>query len=367
MKRYLVTVTDNIAPTSMPYNEFLLYRRTHVPEEKQIAILLFKDTCSENVSVPEDLELYCVGTNIRRLRTIVKSIVDRAEKHSASYLFHIHEAKSVLLFNLATRGRYHDRIVYTLHSTYIHYAFYNRLLARLASGQCRAVVCVSRTSYKYYPADLKRILGKRVRCIQNGVDTERINGAIAHGKKEGNKVLTLIYVARLVELKKHKVLFEALRSCPDVQLDLVGVGPLKQELVQDAKARGVYDRVRFIGQLPRDREYALLCQADIYVSSSSFEGLPISVLEAMSCGVVCAVSDIEQHREIQEKCPSLITVKNTAEDWVKAIEKIAAMSADDRAKIGSQNKTDVDRCFSLARMHAQYDQVYDEVARGTTK
>ena len=119
-----------------------------------------------------------------------------------------------------------------------------------------------------------------------------------------------------------------------------------------------------MGSLPRDEVYIQIKNHDVYVSSSSYEGLPISVLEAMSCGVVCAVSDIEQHREIQEKCPSLITVNNTPEDWVKAIRSIAAMKSEERVQIAAQNKRDVDRYFSLERMHEQYDRVYEKLIEG---
>ena len=286
-------------------------------------------------------------------------------------VFHIHEAKSVLFFTLAMGLQYRNRIVYTLHSTFTNYPLHNKLFSVLASMLSGRVVCVSETSYRHYPVLLKKLLKNRVLPIQNGVDCERIDAARGRQQpgdhRDGPGALRLIYVARLVAIKRHDILLKALKALPDATLTLVGQGGLHDSLREAAKAYGVSDRVSFAGMLPRDEVFARILEHDVYVSSSLYEGLPISVLEAMSCGVVCAVSDIEQHREIQKKCPSLITVNNTPEDWAQALQSIAAMSKEERSRIAAQNKRDVDRCFSLERMHHQYDQLYAEMANCTQR
>lgn len=357
MKRYLVTITDNIAPTSMPYNEFVLYRKNHVTDEKQIVILLFKTKVNENESVPEDLELHCIGNDYRKLRRVVEDVFKRAIIEGAKVVFHIHEAKSVLLFNAATGFKYKDQIVYTLHSTYKNYPFHNKVFAQFASRQCGQVVCVSKTSYKYYPDRLK----KRACCIQNGVDTERIDEVISGMEKRRNSVFTLIYVARFVELKRHKMLFDAMRSLPDVTLKLVGAGPLEQQLKEYAKEIGIEERVQFNGAMPRYRVYEALYEADAYVSTSSYEGLPIGVLEAMRCGLPCVLSDIEQHREIAEECDSLILCGD--EKWSTGLEKLIRYSQPELSGIGIQNAEDVRKYFSLRTMHGKYESLYAKVER----
>lgn len=353
MKRYLVTVTDNIAPTSMPYNEFVLYRREHEPEEKQTIILLFKTKTNENV--PADVELHCVGKDRAKLKKIVENVVERATKDQATVLFHIHEAKSVLLFNIATKWKYKRQIVYTLHSTYKNYPFHNKLFTQLASRQCGQVVCVSNTSFRYYPEKLKQKLGDRVGYIQNGVDTERID-SVSGGRKK-NDVFTFVYVARLIELKRHKMLFEALRDVPCVKLKLIGYGPLEEELRKEAEGLNV----EFLGAQPRDKVYEELKKADAYVSSSSYEGLPIGVLEAMCCGLPCILSDIEQHREIAEKCKGLILCAD--DRWKAELNKLIKIDQEALMNIGIQNASDAEKYFSLAAMHRKYDEIYSKVER----
>lgn len=365
----IVTISDNVSPVNMPYNEFALYRQRRFPNERQFFIVLFENYVSPDVTFLDGLVIYRCGTSILKLRKALQEILHLYRQEKRSIVFHFNEGKSVVFFNIATLGKYRKQIVYTIHSTFSRYAFHNKFFAALASLQSRKIICVSQTSYRYYPFLLKKLLGNRVIAIQNGVDHERIDHALAGFSTDmpnSFSGLRLVYIARLIPLKRHDVLLQALKELPDIELTLIGAGKQKESLQALAKEYGVSGRVRFTGIVSRDEVYAQIKAHDVYVSSSSYEGLPISVLEAMSCGVVCAVSDIEQHREIQEKCPSLITVNNTPEDWVKAIRSIAAMKSEERAQIAAQNKQDVDRYFSLERMHEQYDRVYEEIAGGST-
>lgn len=352
-RRCLVTITDNIGPTSMPYNEFLLYRRKHFIDEKQILILLFKKKLSPGIEIPEDVSSYITGKSISLLRKTINQIL----REYSEVVFHIHEGKSVILFSLATFGSCHKNTIYTLHSTYRNYPFHNKLFSAIASILSKDVVCVSKTSLMYYPKWLKWLRGSHVGYIQNGVDTERIDSVDA-SIIEKNRPFTLIYVARLVGLKRHHILFEALKELPDVKLQLVGTGSLKEELKRKARDFGIEDRVEFYGLKPREQVYRMLKEADLYVSTSSYEGLPIGVLEALGCGTPCLVSDIEQHAEIAEKCPSLQLCSDDVGQWVQKIYCQKKLSKSDIAIIKHQNRISVKKYFSLATMHQHYNELY---------
>ena len=43
--RVLITILDNTTETSMPFNEFVLYRANHYPNEKQVLIIYYVNTC----------------------------------------------------------------------------------------------------------------------------------------------------------------------------------------------------------------------------------------------------------------------------------------------------------------------------------
>lgn len=352
-KRCLVTITDNIGPTSMPYNEFLLYRLKHYPKEKQIIILLFKSSLAEGVIIPENVDCYIVGKSLKKLRAVIAKI--RGDYNDICY--HIHEGKSVLFFSLSTMLKYRNRTVYTLHSTYRNYPFHNKLFSFCASLLAKNVVCVSKTSFKYYPNILKRIKGHHATYIQNGVDTERIENVKAD-VISGNRPFTMIYVARLVALKRHYILLDALKKLSNVRLLLIGIGPLESELKTIVKDSGLENQVSFIGLKSREEVYRTLKESDLYASSSSYEGLPVGVLEAMACGTPCLVSDIEQHAEIAEKCPTLQLCPDDINQWIQRIQCQMKLSKSDIETTKMKNKQSVSKYFSLTSMHKHYNELY---------
>ena len=355
----IVTITDNISASSMPFNEFVLYRLKNSPEEKQIVILLFKDKVSVDVVIPPELEFYIVGDNSKELRQIASEIDRKGKVNNCKVVFHIHEAKSVLFFNVATHFRYSKQILYTLHSTYKNYPLHNKIFSRIASFQCAYVVCVSKTSLKHYPYDIRFLRKSKVKYIQNGVDIDRIS--IAKSEKHSSGFLNCVYVARMRPSKRHELLIEAIRSVDGINLIFVGTGVLEEQLKDKAKKFRVDNRIMFCGQLPRDQVYERIKSSDVFLSASTYEGLPIGVLEGMACGLPCILSNIEQHREIEECCSHIILTENDLDSWIVALADIKEKSKDELQTIGLLNKNDVESAFSLKRMHDEYNYLYEKI------
>ncbi len=134
----------------------------------------------------------------------------------------------------------------------------------------------------------------RIGVINNSVDTVHFRPAVTP-KYELRKQLGLPasgllvgMVARFVPFKDHagviKTLAKLRQADLDVRLAFVGSGPLRDELVQLAKVLRIEDRVHFLGEMGQVRP--LLQALDVFVSNSSHnEGMSLSVLEAMACGV----------------------------------------------------------------------------------
>jgi glycosyltransferase involved in cell wall biosynthesis len=106
--------------------------------------------------------------------------------------------------------------------------------------------------------------------------------------------LRLIYLGRIIEEQKRVSRLAQLaktlqtRGAP-VEFSIVGEGPQREQL--QAELRGC-DLVRFLDPVPYDRVPRLLQDYDVFVLLSDFEGLPLSLLEAMGAGVVPVVSDL---------------------------------------------------------------------------
>ena len=357
-KKYLITSTNTISPTSMAYYEFVLYRREHFPDEKHILLIPFdKENPWPEINEPD--AYYC-GLSLKKIRKTAKEIVARCKNEGADYAFHIHEGKSVILFNIATGFKYRKKTVYTVHSTYTKYKLHNKLFARIASRISRYVVCVSKTSFKYFPKRIKKRMKERAVCIPNGVDVNRIAGICSGYSPQAcaSDKLRLVYTARFIPSKRHELLIELVKAEKNIELLLLGDGPCMEAAMNLAKEYSVEDRVCFAGLVSRNDVYKKITESDVYVSPSYFEGLPISVLEAMACGKICLLSDIEQHAEIAENCRSLIIVENEPGSWQNAIERVLSMSPETRSEIGAENRKSAAQYYSLETMHKQYTKIY---------
>ncbi len=95
---------------------------------------------------------------------------------------------------------------------------------------------------------------------------------------------TFVFVGRLTHQKALPVMLEAIGAVDDARLELVGDGADRGELEAIVAERGLEDRVRFLGALPRDQVLAHLAGARAAVLSSAWENLPHAAVEALSVG-----------------------------------------------------------------------------------
>lgn len=102
----------------------------------------------------------------------------------------------------------------------------------------------------------------------------------------------MVMVARFAPPKDHALLLRALHRLKGLPwtLDLVGDGPLLEKVKALAGNLGLADRVRFLGAR-RDVD-RVLAEAQVFVLASRWEGLPLSVLEAMRAGLPVVATEV---------------------------------------------------------------------------
>ncbi len=231
------------------------------------------------------------------LRTLIRYV--RRERID---LIHTHLLASDVmgrLVGLATRRP----VVSTIHNSRAdleleprHRQWLERLTARL---WCRRLIVVSDLLRPEIAAWFGVPAG-RVVAIPNGVDTTRfrprpdLDGALVRRNLVGCDGPLLVSIARLVPQKAQADLIEALVqvvACrPDVHLALVGDGPLRPALEAQTAALGVADRLVITGQ--RGDVPEILAAADAFVLSSRWEGMPVSLLEAMAAGCPAIATNV---------------------------------------------------------------------------
>lgn len=185
---------------------------------------------------------------------------------------------------------------------------------------------------------------KNVTFINNGIKPLKIE------KKENisNKI-TIISVGRL-SIQKNPKLFNDVAlefiDNPDIQFIWCGDGELKSDLTSP--------NIKCTGWIERKKLENYLANADIYLSTSLWEGLPLSVLEAMSIGLPVVLSDCVGNRDLVEDNGFLYSRKNEAcnilKDLIKNNKKIIFY--------GDKSKKIFLRKFELKLMQKQYYFLY---------
>ncbi len=136
---------------------------------------------------------------------------------------------------------------------------------------------------------------KEIPCIYNGIDTDKFRPL-----PEAHEGVRLVCVGRFEPQKNQKLLLRAFaevhKQCPEAILELVGDGYLRSELEALVAELGLGDCVIMEG-VSADVA-GRLNRADVFVLSSDFEGLPVSVLEAMACGLPVVSTDAGGTRDI---------------------------------------------------------------------
>jgi glycosyltransferase involved in cell wall biosynthesis len=130
-----------------------------------------------------------------------------------------------------------------------------------------------------------------VHVIRCGIDVSAYRFRARDLEREG--AVRALAIGGLKDYKGHRYLLEALAGTPQLErvaLELVGDGPLREELVAIADRLGLGDRVTFHGALPEPEVIAHLDRADLFVLPSivtpegNSEGLPVVLMEAMAAG-----------------------------------------------------------------------------------
>jgi glycosyltransferase involved in cell wall biosynthesis len=164
-----------------------------------------------------------------------------------------------------------------------------RLVERLGLRHAAAVIATTREL-----ASRASRLARRVELIPNGVDTSRFHPA-AGPRPDGRK--RILYVGRLSAEKNLSTVIAAAGLLGDkVTVVLVGGGPLKDELHEQAQAAGV--AAEFAGVVDQRALPAVYASADAFVLASFTEGHPKVLLEAMASGVPCVASDCAGNRSL---------------------------------------------------------------------
>ena len=207
---------------------------------------------------------------------------------------HAHGNSATLYVEMlaAKRGGAHVRIPHS-HNTTCSMKAADRLLRPLFRASYTHALACGAAAGRWLYGDAPFTV------IPNAVDTERF----AFSTAERTRIRTSlglaadapvwIHVGTFNRQKNHAFLLELfaqyVKEQPGATLLLLGDGSLRAQIESDAAARGLSERVRFLGAVRDVAPY--LSAADRFLLPSLHEGLPFTLLEAQCAGLPCLVSD----------------------------------------------------------------------------
>ena len=216
-------------------------------------------------------------------------------------------------------------------------------------------------SERQYAKDKKIFFGKNNIVINNGVKNKKIKNFKNNQFNEKNNSylnsnkIKVISVSRLVKQKNIFELIKIAELLPDISFNVIGDGPLLKEILAFLSKRKIKN-IRFLGY--KSNLFYYLKSSSIFLSTSLYEGLPNTIIEAMSFGLPVVASDVVGNCDTFEhnksgyfyplgdiNCAS-IYLKKLAYDF-KLREQFG--------KAGFERQRDV---FSLKKMETKYTDFY---------
>jgi len=241
---------------------------------------------------------------------------------------------------------------FTAHGTDLH--VHQDMLKQKAENAAFAVT-ISHYNRTFISGQCGEQIAQKFNVIHCGVDPSIFTSR--PGSSQSTQPLRIVSVASLRRVKGHRYLLyacaELARRGIDFQCRLIGDGGQKHALRAQIKTLHLENRVTLEGPQPRDEIIRILGDSDVFVltsiqtSSGSREGIPVSLMEAMACGLPVVASRLSGIPELVEDGVSgyLVTPGNPR-SIAKALVVLAADSQM-RIRMGRSGRRMVMKQFNL--------------------
>ncbi|MGB7437797.1 MAG: glycosyltransferase family 4 protein [Candidatus Acidiferrum sp.] len=205
-------------------------------------------------------------------------------------------------------------------------------------------------SMETYPPRYRRL----VRRIYNGIEMgagqaqkANLEAALPNARPR------ILHVGRFAAPKNHDALLEVLTRTPGAHLVLVGDGERKDEVKRRVLSMNLHDRVTFLGEICPEGVRAAMRSCDLFLFPSTYEAMPMALLEAMAAGMPIVASDIPANRELLEGAGLLR--EPDPEQLSRATKNLLADSAFS-SELGKRAAERASK-FTVAAMAEGYEQI----------
>ncbi len=285
-------------------------------------------------------------------------------------------------------GRFRPQVIHAHNPTSLHYAVIGKMVsgARLVvtdHAQTRGIVRVPRAAEWLLTDAVVAVSGDTAKkslaapyvgnilVFHNGIEIASPKRTRAELRRElgiAEDTVVGLNVAGFVPVKAHDVLVRAMGHVRDgggkAMMLLAGDGPEREAVTKLADELSLGpDHLRFLGF--RKDVTDLLGAVDFFVLASRDEGLPLSVLEAMSQRLPVIATPVGGNPElVTEGEHGLFVPVDDDRALGRAIEQVAG-DAELRARLGEAGRKRVEEEFSFEGMTQKYEDLYQRLVRGS--
>jgi len=219
--------------------------------------------------------------------------------------------------------------------------------------------------------------GNRITTVYTNIDTSLvkrnsdIRASLRKKLKLTDDTVVILFVGRLTHQKQPDVLVQALGGLYEKNRDfaciILGDGPEKNALIRNINRSAASRRIHYLGAVPNEEVMNYMDAADVFFLPSQYEGIALSIFEAMSKGLAIVGADVGGQRELVTKdCGTLIKRSNPAResaDYAEALYEYVR-SAERAHQAGQAGRTKVEIEFDIRHMIDKMDHALRHIIAG---
>jgi glycosyltransferase involved in cell wall biosynthesis len=209
--------------------------------------------------------------------------------------------------------------------------------------------------------------------VHNGIDVVRFRREDEQRRVKRKELglegsFTLLYVGRLDINKGIRELIKVVGGLvpehPDIRLMIVGTGD--EELVREClQEHSLEKNAIMVGGVENTVPYYQ--SSDAYVLFSAFEGIPLTLLEAMACGLPCVATSVGGIPEvILDRVNGYLVTSGDTEGLTRLLVRVIG-NQDEIQDVSGKARTTIENRFSSARMVEDYLGVYESTLSGQNR
>lgn len=203
-----------------------------------------------------------------------------------------------------------------------------------------------------------QISAEKIPVVNNGVDTKKFSPSENHVYDNRTRIISVgtLYWIKNQELSI-KMVCNLHKKGFNVSLELIGDGEDREKLEHLIKDKKAEEYIFLRGRKNHVEEY--LKQSDIYISSSKTEGLPLSILEAMACGLPVLATNVGGTKDIVKNGQNGFLVDlNDENTFLNSLKKLV-LDENMRNSFGKESRR-VANAWSIKNCVDGYERIYDK-------